>query len=307
MRLLEPINQKQLFGLEKYFNEFVKLDLNKRFPNKVLLSGNKGIGKSTLALHYINYVLSKDEDFKYDKINFKIDSNNHSFKITLNKTNPNFYLIDVNSEKKMIDINQIRELIINLSKSSFNKKPRFILIDNIEYLNINSINALLKIIEEPPKNVFFFLINNNKKIKATLKSRCIEYKISISNNEAISIANKILNIDTFELINTDLINYYITPGKIYDLIKFSENNSIELKDINLKNLLSLIIDKSLYKKDNQFKYIFYELIEFYLSKRNYANNRNFFNHFQKKMENLRKFNLDEESLFIEFKTKMLNG
>ncbi len=307
MRLLEPINQKQLFGLEKYFNEFVKLDLNKRFPNKVLLSGNKGIGKSTLALHYINYVLSKDEDFKYDKINFKIDSNNHSFKITLNKTNPNFYLIDVNSEKKMIDINQIRELIINLSKSSFNKKPRFILIDNIEYLNINSINALLKIIEEPPKNVFFFLINNNKKIKATLKSRCIEYKISISNNEAISIANKILNIDTFELINTDLINYYITPGKIYDLIKFSENNSIELKDINLKNLLSLIIDKSLYKKDNQFKYIFYELIEFYLSKRNYANNRNFFNHFQKKMENLRKFNLDEESLFIEFKQQLMNG
>ena len=272
MRLLEPINQKKLFGLEKYFNEFVKLDLNKRFPNKILLSGNKGIGKSTLAFHYINYVLSKDEDFKYDKINFKIDPNNHSFRITLNKTNPNFHLIDIISEKKIIDINQIRELIINLSKSSFNKKPRFILVDNIEYLNINSINALLKIIEEPPNNVFFFLINNNKKIKATLKSRCIEYKISISNNEVISIANKILNIDSLEMINEDLINYYITPGKIYDLIKFSENNSIDLKDMNLRDLLSLIIDKSLYKKNHQFRYIFYELIEFYLSKRNYVKN-----------------------------------
>ncbi len=307
MRLLEPINQKKLFGLEKYFNEFVKLDLNKRFPNKILLSGNKGIGKSTLAFHYINYVLSKDEDFKYDKINFKIDPNNHSFRITLNKTNPNFHLIDIISEKKIIDINQIRELIINLSKSSFNKKPRFILVDNIEYLNINSINALLKIIEEPPNNVFFFLINNNKKIKATLKSRCIEYKISISNNEVISIANKILNIDSLEMINEDLINYYITPGKIYDLIKFSENNSIDLKDMNLRDLLSLIIDKSLYKKNHQFRYIFYELIEFYLSKRNYVKNPNFYNHFQKKIENFRKFNLDEESLFIEFKQQLMNG
>ena len=53
-------------------------------------------------------------------------------------------------------------MIANLNKSSFNSKPRFILIDNIEFFNLNSINALLKILEEPPINCFFVLVNNNR-------------------------------------------------------------------------------------------------------------------------------------------------
>ena len=59
-------------------------------------------------------------------------------------------------DKKFIDINQIRSLNINLNKSSFNNKPRFVLIDNIEFLNKNSINALLKILEEPNENVHIY-------------------------------------------------------------------------------------------------------------------------------------------------------
>ena len=63
---------------------------------------------------------------------------------------------------KSINIDQIRDLIKNINKSSFNDKPNFILIDNTEYLNKNSINALLKDLEEPNKNTFFILINNQK-------------------------------------------------------------------------------------------------------------------------------------------------
>ena len=65
-------------------------------------------------------------------------------------------LIDVKDEKINIDINQIRDLISKLNKSSFNQKPRFILIDNIEFLNTNSINALLKVLEEPPTMFILF-------------------------------------------------------------------------------------------------------------------------------------------------------
>ena len=52
------------------------------------------------------------------------------------------------------------------------------LIDNAEFLNINSSNALLKSLEESKINTFFFIIHNNShKILKTIKSRCIEYKI----------------------------------------------------------------------------------------------------------------------------------
>ena len=163
MNNLKPVNQTYLFGLHQYLQELIELDKKKCLPNKILLSGQKGLGKSTLAYHFINYILSKDEEYKYDMSNFVINRENHSFKTTLNKSNPNLIIIDIDQEKKMIDISQIRELLSNLQKSSFNNKPKFILIDNIEFLNTNSINALLKVIEEPSINIYFILINNNKK------------------------------------------------------------------------------------------------------------------------------------------------
>ena len=111
----------------------------------------------------------------------KSNQNNKSFKLISNYSHPNFFLIDFKDEKKNIEINQIRDMITFSNKSSFNNKPRFILIDNIEHLNKNSVNALLKIIEEPTDNLFFILIHNSKKnILATLKSRCITFKINLS-------------------------------------------------------------------------------------------------------------------------------
>ena len=156
MKNIEPINQTHLFGLKKFINQLIFLEKNEILPNKILLTGQKGIGKSTMAYHLINYVLSKDEDFPYDEDNLQINPKNYSFKTLINKSNQNFILIDVSLDKKFIEINQIREMILNLNKSSFNNKPRFVLIDNIEYLNLNSINALLKILEEPSKDIFFY-------------------------------------------------------------------------------------------------------------------------------------------------------
>ena len=163
MKDIEPISQQKLFGLDNYFLELRKLYQNNIYPNKLLLTGPKGIGKSTLAYHFINYVLSKNEDFKYDTENFEIHSDNTSFLTVLNKSNPNLTTIDIDLNKKAIDINQVRNLITDLNKNSFKNKTKFDLIDNIEFLNINSINALLKIIEEPNENINFILINNKKK------------------------------------------------------------------------------------------------------------------------------------------------
>ena len=310
MKNIEPVNQTKLFGLDEYFNELVSLDKNDKLPNKIMLSGPKGQGKSTLAYHFVNYILSKEEEFKYDISNFEINPENRTFKTILNKSNPNLISINIYDDKKFIDINQIRELILNLKKSSFNDKPKFILIDNIEFLNASSVNALLKILEEPSENIFFILINNNKKILSTLLSRCINFKIFLSNKDSLNIADKLLDGNLSNIVNTNLLNYYLSPGNIYILAKFANENNYDLLNLDLKNLLKKIISNNDYKKDSSISYFIYDFLEFYFYKINSSLTSKVYDdyiYFLKRISEIRKFNLDEESLFIEFKDKVLNG
>tara|TARA_B100001057_G_scaffold215031_1_gene215246 strand:- start:124 stop:1059 length:936 start_codon:yes stop_codon:yes gene_type:complete len=308
---ISPIKQKKLYGLDRYIDELVNLDKSNKLPNKILLTGQKGVGKSTLAYHFINYSLSKNEKFNYSINNYEINPENSSFKTIQNKSNPNFILLDLNDDKKFIDIKQVRDLISTLTKSSFNEKPRYILIDNVESLNKNSINALLKIIEEPSFNTHFFLINDNsKKILPTLSSRCINFKISLSNQETLEIADRLLDKKLYEIINQDLINYYFTPGKIYRLVQFGKILDYDLSDLDLKSFLKIFIKNKHYKKIDIIKYLVFDLVESYLRKITYDFKSNIFNqseYFLKRISDTKRFNLDEESLFIEFDKKILNG
>ena len=310
---LKPSESTQLFGMDKYFNEIIKLYVDKKMPNKILLSGKKGSGKATLAYHIINYILSLNEDSKYNLNKFNINTENKSYKLVQNYSHPNFYLIDLINDKKNNDVGQIREMITYTNKSSFNKIPRFVLIDNIENLNINSVNALLKIIEEPNEGIFFILINNNeKKILPTLKSRCLTFKIHLTFDESINITNHLLNKNVFELINSDIINYYITPGEIINLINLADEKKINLLNYNLITLLNLLINSGYYKKNRPVKIIIINLIElFFLKEYKLTNPKisllNYYHVFLNKINNTEKFNLDEESLFLEFKSKLLNG
>jgi DNA polymerase III subunit delta' len=309
--ILKPLENTKIYGMKKFFNEIITLYNDEKMPNKILLSGKRGSGKSTLAYHLINYILSKEEEFKYDLNNFNINPENKSFKLLLNKTHPNFYLIDLLSEKKNIDVTQIREMITYTNKSSFNNKERFILIDNVENLNKNSINALLKIIEEPNENVFFILINNNEKyILPTLRSRCLTFKINFSFEESVNIANQILGKNILNEINHDLMSYYNTTGEMIDLINFSKEKSINLNDYNLTTLISLIIENNYYKKDRFVKNLLINFIElFFLKEYKLSERKNsllsFYQKFIQKINNVETFNLDEESLFLEFKSKLL--
>jgi DNA polymerase III subunit delta' len=309
---MHPSEQIKLYGLDKYIEEIIKLYELKKMPNKILLSGKKGTGKSTLAYHLINYVFSQSEELTYNLKELTINNNNRSFKLVKNNTHPNFYLIDLINEKKNIEINQIRDMITYTNKSSFNEQPRFILINNVENLNKNSTNALLKVVEEPNNNVFFILIHDTDKfILPTLKSRCLTFKINLTFDETINISNFLLNENLFNKINYQLVNYYSTPGELINLINFSLEKKISLKDCSLKEFLHILIDNNYYKKNKYVRNLIIDYIELYFlqiyKKSDNKNNLiNFYYLFINKINDANKFNLDEESLFMEFKSELLN-
>ena len=228
-----------------------------------------------------------------------------------NNSHPNFFLIDLLSEKKSINVEQVREMINYTNKSAFNNKEKFILIDNVENLNKSSVNALLKIIEEPNESIFFILINNNEKnILPTLKSRCLTFKISLTFNESLNISKLILKKNIHEFVNYDLVSYYNSPGEIISLYNFAQKKAINLKDHTISSFINLIIENNYYKKNKPVKVLLVNLIElFFLKKYMITNTKtsliNFYYIFIKKIYNTEKFNLDEESLFLEFKSKLL--
>ena len=82
------------------------------------------------------------------------------------------------------------------------------------------------------------------------------------------------------------------------------------KNINLKELISLFINEKFYKKETSIKDLLYSLIELYfrinISIRN-IKLLNLYSYFLKKINDTKIFNLDDETLFMEFDDRVLNG
>ena len=132
------------------------------------------------------------------------------------------------------------------------KINRFIVLDDVELFNANSLNALLKIIEEPTSSNFFILINNNSRpLIETVKSRCLEFKISLNNHDRIKIIEALIVKNNLNPI-IDYKTLNITPGNFCVF-----NNICETNDININNdfLLNLEVILNLYKKDKNMNLI----------------------------------------------------
>ena len=123
-----------------------------------IISGSKGIGKSLLI----------------ESLSEKILNN----KISL-ENNPDFHYLKILDEKKLIGIDQIHELRDKLYESSFLGKNKVAVINEIEKISSDGLNAILKILEEPPKNTYFLLSTNFlNQIPLTIQSRCFDLRIS---------------------------------------------------------------------------------------------------------------------------------
>ena len=113
-----------------------------------------------------------------------------------------------------------------------------------------------------------------------------------------------------DLINHQLINNYSTPGLILNLLNFANNNDIDLKNTNLKDFIKKILMEKKYKKDQFIKHLLYSLIEIYFRINVSVKDIRLLtiqNYFLNKINNTKIFNLDDETLFMEFEDRVLNG
>ena len=235
----------RLISLDKYLIEMIDIYNLNKFPKVLLLNGKKGIGKFTLVVHFLNYIFTKHKENTYDLEAKKINTDSVFYKQLVNHTSQDVLLITA-EEKKNIKIEDIRNLKSILSRSSLSNNPRFIIIDEVEFINENSLNALLKSLEEPTTNNFFILINNQQaELIKTISSRSFINNIFLRTKEIDKINNYLLESNGIK----NLLDFKtgLSPGLF---IRFNEAylkyNIDKNEDILIK------IDKLLksYKKNN---------------------------------------------------------
>ncbi|WP_445436165.1 hypothetical protein [Candidatus Borreliella tachyglossi] len=164
-------------------------------PNLLILSSlNITEAKAYLnvaSVNVINQYLEYVKNIIFTKYNFSNDKNLKKIEKNINFINDIYYKNEYNEPTKSELAKRIEEIIKDISFNitindirkiqswafSEKNKRKVIYINEIENLSFNVYNALLKILEEPPLNIYFILTTRNKnKIPKTILSRLRVYK-----------------------------------------------------------------------------------------------------------------------------------
>ena len=307
LNTFNPKNSLILYEIDDKLDFLIKLHTYKKLPKVLMLSGDKGIGKYTLINHFMNFIYDNQN---YNFENKTINKDSIFSKHNLNNIFPNIIYLS-GSNYKNIKIEDIRNLKTNLLKTTILNKERFIILDDVELFSLNSMNALLKIIEEPSLRDYFILINSKTKpLIETIYSRSLELKVTLQNNTRIKIIEILIknyNLDT--LIDYKIIN--LSPGNFLSFNEILSENKI---DINGKFLLNLEKILNLYKKNKNIDFINLILFitEYYFSNLIKKNSKNIEQIIENKsfvIDNINNFviyNLNQNSLINSINNKIFN-
>lgn len=194
--------------LQKITEKFKNEANQDKVSASYLFYGDKRVDLLSYALMFSKMIMTKNiqTDAEKEKIERLIDISQH----------PDIEIINKNNEN--IKIDEVREIIYSSIESSFNSPKKIFILCGIENLRKESSNALLKILEEPPKNVYFILLSRTLNIIPTIKSRTIKFHLSGMNNEELGVSKEI---------------YYFFDGNENDILEFKRQN-LSLDDIKFQ-------------------------------------------------------------------------
>ncbi|WP_457913945.1 DNA polymerase III subunit delta' [Candidatus Gillettellia adelgis] len=111
----------------------------------------------------------------------------HGCRLMRAGNHPDYHRLIPEKEKNSLGIELIRQVIEKLSLHSHQGGVKVIWLSQAETLTETAANALLKILEEPPKNTYFILdCRNPARLLATLRSRCLYWHLA-SQDETLSM------------------------------------------------------------------------------------------------------------------------
>ena len=166
-RKWRPLNFEDIVGQDHITNTLKRAIEKNRVAHSYIFSGTRGVGKTTTAR-----ILARA--LNCDKGPTPVPCGVCESCYSVIKGN-SFDVLEIDGASNN-GVDHIRELRDNIGYSSMSGKYRIFVIDEVHMLTKGAFNALLKTLEEPPKNVIFiFATTEPQKIPDTIHSRCQRY------------------------------------------------------------------------------------------------------------------------------------
>ena len=167
-----PKNFKELIGQDVMLQTITNSIKHNKLPNAYLLTGIRGVGKTTTArliAKAINCKKSFDLEEKCEESEYchckEIDGSKH------------LDVLEMDAASRT-GIDDIREIIESSKYNPTSAKFKIFIIDEVHMLSKQAFNGLLKTLEEPPPHLkFIFATTEVKKIPVTIISRCQRFDL----------------------------------------------------------------------------------------------------------------------------------
>jgi DNA polymerase-3 subunit delta' len=196
---------------------------HKRLPHALLFTGQKGIGKATLAYRLARFLLAPQESgggLFGDALppeSLHIAAAHPTFRRVVSGGHPDMLVLE-GDDIKIEDARKVPEF---LSMTPAEGDWRVVIIDSAEAMNRNAANALLKTLEEPPSQAVIILVSHNPgELLPTIRSRCRVLRIPRLNEEefAAVMLQAAPEVDRYDYGKWALLSGY-SPGVALALVK----------------------------------------------------------------------------------------
>ena len=188
-----PKNLDQLVGQEHISNSLARALNQDRLSHAYLLVGTRGTGKTSTARILAKAIncdtVHEANENKKTLPNKSIPCNEceacRSF-----KSSPDNIEFDAASNRSVEDVSR---LLSTAYLAPLQSRFKTFIIDEVHMLSFEAVNSILKLIEEPPPNVIFFLATTEfNKVPQTIRSRCQILNFKLIPQDII--ANHIINL-----------------------------------------------------------------------------------------------------------------
>jgi len=243
-----PQQFKDLIGQEVMTQTITNAIKIGKTPNAYLLTGIRGVGKTTTA-RLIAKALNCE---KNNNPKTKCDAN--TFCITCQEiVNSNHIdILEMDAASKT-GIDDVRELIENSKYSPTSANFKIFIIDEVHMLSKQAFNGLLKTLEEPPSRLKFILATTEaRKIPVTILSRCQRFDLKRVSIEVLFNHLKEISLKENGKISDDAIKLIAktSEGSVRDSVSLLDRalisqslNSKVIEEEDVRKMLGLA-DKS---------------------------------------------------------------